>query len=90
MDTNTIEPIIYRSLDDIREQKDAILAQINDDDNKIKALWDRLFAPSNNIPTTPSKRLRRIFNLGVGIFDGALLGWKLYKKFNCGNILSRL
>ena len=29
----------------------------------------------------PSQRIKSVFNMGSGILDGFLFGWKIYRKF---------
>ena len=49
---------------------------------QIKTLWGSLFAkPESNFALTPSKRIGSLVSNGAAIFDGILLGWKLYRKF---------
>ena len=38
---------------------------------------------------TPSKRLQRLMSTGIGMFDAALLGWKLYRKFSGKSLIPR-
>ena len=72
----------YRSLDEIRDRKDLLLDDIRKDDQQIKALWGQLFAKPEPISAlTPSKRISSLMATGAGVFDGILLGWKLYRKF---------
>lgn len=73
----------YKSLAEIRARKEFLRSEIQQDDEKIQELWNSLFAKhEENLPMTPSKRLSSLFNLGGGILDAVLLGWKLYRKFN--------
>ena len=80
-----IHPIQHQptSLMDIRVRKELLRESIESDDAKIKELWNSLF----NIPNilskeiSPSKRLNSLFSIGINTLDGAILAWKLYKKF---------
>ncbi|MES4920455.1 hypothetical protein ABVC70_00640 [Hoylesella timonensis] len=80
----------YTSLSEIRERKQALLDNIRNDDSQMKALWDQLFGTSPSSLTTnlPSKRFSGLLNTGAGVFDGIVLGWKLYRKFKRGDKLS--
>ncbi len=73
----------YRSLTDIRLRKEALRKDIEADDAKIKALWSSIFtrpdAFSHN--ASRSKRVTSLISMGMGTLDGALLAWKLYRKF---------
>lgn len=73
----------YTSLSEIRERKQALLNNIRNDDSQMKALWDQLFGTSPSSLTTnlPSKRFSGFLSTGAGVFDGIVLGWKLYRKF---------
>ncbi len=77
------ENMEYRSLTDIRLRKEALRKDIEADDAKIKALWKSIFtcpdAFSRN--ASRSKRLTSLISIGMGTVDGALLAWKLYRKF---------
>ena len=81
---NTTSPT-YRSLEEIRQRKLALLNDIQADDRRIQSLWTSLFhKPEALYAPTPSKRLSGLVSTGAGIIDGILLGWKLYRKFNKG------
>ena len=77
----------FRSLDDIREYKDELREHIRRDEDSIADKWDSLFhreeAPANN----RAQKLARMVSLGTGVFDGAMLGWKLYRKYQEGAFL---
>ena len=77
----------FRSLTDIREYKDELREQIKRDEECIADKWDDLFhreeAPANN----KAQRFARMLSLGTGVFDGAMLGWKLYRKYQEGAFL---
>ncbi|MBR1469787.1 MAG: hypothetical protein IJ605_06745 [Prevotella sp.] len=80
--TGTSAGNVYRSLDEIRDRKDQLLDQIRKDDRQIKTLWGQLFAkPEPLSALSPSKRISSLMTTGAGVFDGILLGWKLYRKF---------
>ena len=73
----------YKSLNDIRLRKESLRKSIEADDKKIKALWNSLFtlpdAFSKN--ASRSKRITSMISIGTSAFDGAILAWKLYRKF---------
>lgn len=73
----------YKSLNDIRTRKEMLRNAISKDDEKIQTLWNELFKPTEIFDknTPPSKRISRILNTGATVIDGAILGWKLYRKF---------
>ena len=79
----TSDQIQYSSLNEIRLRKELLRRDIEADDAKIKALWRSLFVGPDALSkkAMPSKRMQSLFSIGAGAFDGALLAWKLYRKF---------
>lgn len=77
----------FNSLADIRAYKDEIRKELDKDENKIGELWGQLFHSNDSEPRTKGQKLTRMINLGAGMFDGILLGWKLYRKFGSGSSL---
>lgn len=73
----------YNTLTDIRLRKEQLHNEILKDDQKIKDLWSGLFQPNSfyDKNASPSKRFSGFMNIGAGVIDGILLGWKLYRKF---------
>ena len=77
---NVLPPI--NSLEELQARKDLLNAEIAKDDEQIKALWNSLFhKPEMMTSSSPAKRIASIVNTSAGIIDGAILGWKLYRKF---------
>ena len=69
----------YKSLNDIRLRKAQLRSDIIKDSNKIAGLWNELVhKPKDN--STPTKRFSGMITTGAGVLDGAILGWKLYRK----------
>ncbi len=81
METDT--SITYRSLEAIRARKEYILKDIQKDDQHIRTLWASLFHKPDMLVSakTPSKRINSLMTTGAGVFDAAILAWKLYRKF---------
>ena len=79
----TSEQMQYTSLNEIRLRKELLRKDIEADDKKIKGLWKSLFVKPDALSKNASagKRLNSLFSIGAGAFDGALLAWKLYRKF---------
>ena len=77
------EPTEYSSLTEIRLRKELLRKEIETDDAKIKKLWHSLFTKPDALSSKASKgrRLQSMINIGAGAFDGAILAWKLYRKF---------
>ncbi len=71
----------YRTLDEIRLRKAQLMADIRKDENHIGKQWNRLVHPKKQGRQTTSSRLSTIVSTGAGVFDAALLGWKLYRRF---------
>ena len=86
---NTNEPVRkFNSLIDIRAYKEELKQEIAKDETEITQLWDTLFHPEQPETSTRGQKLMRVLNVGTSMFDGALLAWKLYKKFGGGKSLS--
>ena len=79
----TSEQVQYASLNDIRLRKEKLQREIEADDAKIKVLWKSLFVKPDVLSKSASKgkRLQSLLSVGAGAFDGAMLAWKLYRKF---------
>lgn len=80
----------YNSLDEIRIRREFLAKDIDAEENKIKDLWTSLFAKEEiSSHETPSKRVKRLLSTGAGLFDAALLGWKLYRKFSGKSLIPK-
>jgi hypothetical protein len=76
------EPLKYQSLLAIRARKMQLNKEIQRSEQEIKTTWNTLFHPKKDpTPNTPTQRFLSLASSSVGLIDGALLGWKLYKKF---------
>ena len=76
------EPLKYQSLLAIRARKAQLNKDIQRSEQEIKATWNSIFHPKKDpVPNTPTQRFLSLASSSVGLIDGALLGWKLYKKF---------
>ena len=73
----------YNSLEDIRYQKEMLHIDLHKNEQQIAYLWKELLKPAEAFQknASTSNRLIGLFNVGTNILDGAILGWKLYKKF---------
>lgn len=71
----------YKSLDEIRMSKESVLDEIRGDSDKVKELWSSLFNKEETRANSTSQRLVKAASMSAGIFDGIMLGWKLYRKF---------
>lgn len=77
----------FRSLNDIREYKDELREQIKRDEDNIADKWDSLFHRDEAPANSKAQKIARMVSLGSGVFDGAMLGWKLYRKYQEGAFL---
>ena len=76
------EPLKYQSLLAIRARKMQLNKDIQHSEQEIKATWNSIFHPKKApTPKTPTQRFVALASSSMGLIDGALLGWKLYKKF---------
>ncbi|MDO4959791.1 MAG: hypothetical protein Q4E68_11145 [Prevotellaceae bacterium] len=72
----------YQSLLTIRARKLELNKEIQRSEHEIKTTWNALFHPKKQAtPKTPTQRILAMASSSMGLIDGALLGWKLYKKF---------
>ncbi len=78
---NHIAPHEVKTLSDIANMKDVVRHEMQDDEDKISSLWDNLVHGDNVNPQSPTQRIFNMMNVGTGLVDGLLLGWKLYRKY---------
>lgn len=74
--------MLYQTLDDIQAEKQRLREAIDGKCEAIRTSWDTLFH-SDGKPAmrTPTQRLLGYANTAAGMFDGLMLGWKLYRRF---------
>lgn len=77
----------FRSLNDIREYKEELRQKIHDDEERIAKGWNDLFHKEEQAPKNKAQRIAQMLSLGTGVFDGVMLGWKLYRKYQEGAFL---
>lgn len=75
------QPKQYNSLSELSAYKEELNKQIEADEQQIKRLWNSLFKQPKPGRQTTAQRINSMLSIGGGIIDGALLGWKLYRKF---------
>lgn len=71
----------YTSLEEIRLRKTVLQKQLGDSGKEVKTIWDSIFHKSEPSPSSPTQRLMSLASTSAGLIDGAILGWKLYRKF---------
>lgn len=81
METTNQNTHTIHTLEEIVMRKNIVLESIHEDDKKIKELWGSLFHSNDPSSKTPAKRITGFLNIGAGVLDGAILAWKLYRKF---------
>lgn len=70
------------TLANIRARKEQLRMDLQKDTARMQQLWDDLFhKPEETVLPSPTQKLMKAMNTGAGIFDGLLLGWKLYRKY---------
>ena len=72
-------PTKYKTLKAISERKQQLLTGIRADHAQMDTLWKDLTAKHEQ--PTRGLRMADMLNTGAGIFDGAMLGLKLYRKY---------
>lgn len=77
----------FRSLNDIRLYKEELKKRIKRDEDHIAEKWDYLFHREEDAPQNKAQKFAKMLSLGSGVFDGMMLGWKLYRKYQEGALL---
>ena len=79
----TPQPDGFSTLAEIEAYKARLKTEIQGQEHEIASLWSSLFhKQESHMPKTPMQRIMSMANVGTGVLDGLLLGWKLYRKFN--------
>lgn len=81
------QPQNMKSLEDIAAYKDKLRKQIEHEEECIAGKWNELFHKEEPVPQGKAQKLLRMVSLGTGMFDGMMLGWKLYRKYQEGAFL---
>ena len=72
----------YTSLSEIRERKQQLKGKISAQEESMRRIWTRLFHNGTaSAVKTPSRRFTGMLTTGATVFDGLLLGWKIYRRF---------
>lgn len=69
------------TLSELKAQADLIREQIRVEESEMHRHWNSLTNQSKNESKSKTQRLIGFLTKGSTIIDGALLGWKLYRKF---------
>ncbi len=70
----------YKSLEDISRRKAELLDDIRKDQKEMVSLWNGMFKPECKTKKK-GMSLQSLMSTGVGVLDGALFAWKIYRKF---------
>lgn len=79
--TNEVKPQECTSLAQLAAYKNQLKKAIEQDEKEMKNMWNSLFKKPSSTYKSPSQKLSNFLSMSGGIIDGALLGWKLYRKF---------
>lgn len=69
----------YRTLEDIRQRKDELLDEIQQDDTRFSTLWNQVFLKREN--NTKSDYIAGLVSNGIVAFDTFMLVRKLIKNY---------
>jgi len=69
----------YRTLDEIRERKDELLEELEQDNTKMTTMWNQIFMKREN--NTKSDYIASIVSNGIVAFDTFMLIRKLMKGY---------
>lgn len=73
----------YNSIDEILARKALLRKDIEKDSERLDQQWHSLFKKPAALAksSSPSQKLTSVISAGASALDGALLVWKLYRKF---------
>lgn len=76
-------PASYKSVEEIRMRRELLLKDIRRDASRMEQQWHSLFQKPQGLTkgAMPSRRIGSFLSMGGTFLDGALLAWKLYRKF---------
>ncbi|MCI6234778.1 MAG: hypothetical protein MR627_06735 [Prevotella sp.] len=77
---NTTDILVYHNLEEVRLRKANLQTELLRKEGNIRKLWNDIFHGKKKT-SSKKNRISGIVNSSMGIIDGALLGWKLYRKF---------
>lgn len=72
----------YNSLEAIRAKKTELNKEIEASEQEISALWNATFRAKKYDPNSKTQRFMAFASTASGIIDGALFGYKLYRKLH--------
>lgn len=72
----------YNSLLAIDVRRKELQKQLDECEMNIKEQWTKLTAREESAPKSKTQRLIEFATNSVGLIDGAILGYKLYRRFS--------
>lgn len=70
------------SLSALKMRQDAIKRQLDNSEKRLGTIWNDIFrSPTPKERNSPTQRALTLITSYAGVIDGAILGWKLYRKF---------
>lgn len=71
------------SLTALRNHQAELRQHLTKSEEKLGVIWDDIFhKPTPRNHNSPTQRALTLITSYAGVIDGAILGWKLYRKFN--------
>lgn len=79
---NTDNSSSLDSLTALKDRQETIRKQLNDSEKRLGTIWNEIFhSPTAKERNSPTMRAMTLITSYAGVIDGAILGWKLYRKF---------
>lgn len=79
---NTDNSSSLDSLTALKERQQTIKKQLNYSEKRLGTIWNEIFhSPAAKERNSPTLRAMTLITSYAGVIDGAILGWKLYRKF---------
>lgn len=72
----------YNSLLAIEVRRKELQKQLDECGMNIKEQWGKLTSREESAPQSKTQRLLEFATNSVGLIDGAILGYKLYRRFS--------
>lgn len=85
MNKKRISAIQIDSLETLQMRKNELDTELQESEDKLSDIWNKMFhQPTEEEMASPTQRAMSLISSSMGLIDGAILGWKLYKKFGKG------
>ncbi len=70
------------SLEVLTQYKSQLQAEMDTSEEQLATIWNEMFrSPTAEELNSPTKRIMATITSASALIDGALLGWKLYRRF---------